>query len=227
MARETRGQVSDVIVSPISTPQQAGRRSRRRALVRAIALGTLVALGLAILALGLLALAIYHQSRQDETAEADAIVVLGTAQFDGQPSATFRARLEHARSLYEAGYAPLIVLTGGAADGDWISEAEAGRNFLIEQGVPSGALLAVPAGRSSSESLRHAAPVLRQHGVSRILLVSDPFHMFRVKRIAADLGFAPLASPTRTSPIRPDTELEYRYMARELGAYLAYVFTDR
>ena len=55
-------------------------------------------------------------------------------------------------------------------------------------------------------------------------VVSDPFHMFRVKRIARDLGFSPLASPTRSSPIREDSSLEYRYMAREIGAYLAYVF---
>jgi len=185
-------------------------------IVAAVLLGTLAA--------GLLALAVYHQARQDETAAADAIVVLGTAQFDGRPSPTFQARLDHARELFEAGYAPLIVLTGGAAEGDWISEAEAGKNYLIEQGVPSGVLLSVPAGRTSSESLREAAPLLRERGVVRVLLVSDPFHMFRVKRITRDLGFSPLASPTHSSPIREDSSLVYRYMAREIGAYLAYVF---
>ncbi|ACZ38868.1 YdcF family protein [Sphaerobacter thermophilus] len=213
-----------MIVTPSRQTSSVRQRSRRRAVLRAIVLVFVAAIMLGTLAAGLLALAIYHQARQDETAEADAIVVLGTAQFDGRPSPTFQARLDHARALFEAGYAPLIVLTGGAAEGDWTSEAEAGRNYLIEQGVPSGVLLSVPAGRTSSESLREAEPELRERGISRILLVSDPFHMFRVKRIARDLGFSPLASPTRSSPIREDSSLEYRYMAREIGAYLAYVF---
>lgn len=208
----------------VFTPNRTVQRRRRWTPLRVIALLLVVGLVLGVLCVGLLALVIYSEARHDETAPADAIIVLGTAQFAGRPSATFQARLDHAQALYEAGYAPLIVLTGGSADGDDFSEAEVGRDYLIERGVPVGALLAVPDGRTSYQSLRVASAIIKERDVTTVLMVSDPFHMFRVKRIAADLGLEPLASPTQTSPIRPGTDLEYRYMARELAAYLAYMF---
>lgn len=177
-----------------------------------------------ILSISVLALAIFAQSRHDETAPADAIVVLGTAQWDGRPSTTFQARLDHALELYRDGYAPVVVLTGGVAEGDRYSEADVGRDYLRDQGIPDDALISAPEGQTSVESLRAAEELMAGRSIQSVLLVSDPFHMFRVKRMAEDLGLNPLASPTWTSPIRPDSKLEYRYMGRELVAYLAYVF---
>ncbi|MBX6341001.1 MAG: YdcF family protein [Thermomicrobiaceae bacterium] len=205
-------------------PTSRRRRSPLRSLLRVVAFAVVATIALAALALGLLALAIYWDARHDETAPADAIIVLGTAQWNGRPSTTLRARLDHALELYRQGYAPLIVLTGGVGTGDTYSEAEVGRDYLREQGVPDTALLAVPAGRTSYQSLAEARNALAARAMRRVLLVSDPFHMFRVKRMASDLGLSPLASPTQTSPIRKGSELEYRYMARELAAYLAYIF---
>ena len=179
-----------------------------------------------VLSIVLLALAIFAQSRHDETAPADAIVVLGTAQWDGRPSTTFQARLDHALDLYRDGYAPMVVLTGGVAVGDRYSEADVGRNYLRDRGVPDDTMISASEGQTSVESLRTAHGLLASRSVHTVLLVSDPFHMFRVKRMAEDLGLKPLASPTWTSPIRPDSELEYRYMGRELVAYLAYVFLN-
>lgn len=200
------------------------QRSRIRKLVRVVGFSLLAIVVAGVLSLTLLALAIFAQARQDETAPADAIVVLGTAQWDGRPSTTFQARLDHALDLYRDGYAPVVVLTGGVAEGDRYSEADVGRNYLREQGVPDDALISAPEGQTSVESLRAAYNLMAGRSIQTVLLVSDPFHMFRVKRMAEDLGLKPLASPTWTSPIRPDSELEYRYMGRELVAYLAYVF---
>jgi uncharacterized SAM-binding protein YcdF (DUF218 family) len=179
-----------------------------------------------IVAISILGLAIVNQARQDEAAPSDAIIVLGTAQWDGRPSSTYRARLDHAHSLYEQGYAELIVLTGGIAPGDVYSEAEVGANYLRMLGVPDGNLIEIPEGRNSLESLRPAASRLIELGQTEVIMVSDPFHMYRVQRIAADLGLEPRTSPTSTSPIRPGSPAEQRYVIREIFAYINYMFFE-
>ncbi len=153
-------------------------------------------------------------------------MVLGTAQWDGQPSTTFRARLDHAHSLYEQGYAQLIVLTGGVAPGDVYSEADVGHSYLQNRGVPPENLLSVPIGLNSRESLEAAAEQLTARGQHSVILVSDPFHMFRVKQIAGNLNLSAKGSPTTTSPIRPGTPAEQHYVIREVFAYVNYLFFD-
>ncbi len=179
----------------------------------------------AAVSLLLLVVAILHQARQDERAPADAIVVLGAAQWNGRPSTDLKARLDHAYDLYHEGYAPMIVLTGGTGEGDIYSEAEVSQAYLAEKGVPANAMRTV-GGLSTWQNLQEARSA-ELRADERVLLVSDPFHMFRVKRMAQDLGLIALASPTQTSPIRPHSPLEYRYVARECAAYLAYLFVQR
>ncbi len=195
-------------------------------MVRGAVLLAVVAVVFVILSLGLIGLAIVNQARQDEAAPADAIVVLGTAQWDGRPSTTFRARLDHAHSLYEQGFADLIVLTGGVAPGDIYSEAEVGYNYLRSLNVPEDRLLSAPVGMNSRESLEAAAEQLRARQLHSVILVSDPFHMFRVKQIAGNLGLNPLGSPTTTSPIRPGSPAEQHYVVREVFAYVNYLVFD-
>jgi uncharacterized SAM-binding protein YcdF (DUF218 family) len=194
--------------------------------MRGVTLLGFVIVILIILALGMLGVAIVNQARQDEATPADAIVVLGTAQWVGQPSVTFRARLDHAYTLYSAGYADLIVLTGGTAPGDILSEAEVGANYLTGIGVPPEHLLTVPIGLNSRESLEGASTELVARGRQEVILVSDPFHMFRIKQIASDFGLEPHGSPTTTSPIRPGSPAEQRYVLREVFAYVNYLFFD-
>src|SRR4051812_41613272 len=125
--------------------------------------------GAAVLALLLLvtstALAIWWNARQDSRPSSDAIVVLGSAQYNGVPSSIFEARLEHAKSLYKAGVAPVIVTVGGKETGDQFTEAEAGRDYLARAGVPDDALLAVPGGVDPLPSMRGGAPAFRQPGL--------------------------------------------------------------
>lgn len=180
---------------------------------------------LVIVCLAILVYAIMHQARLDERAPADVIVVLGTAQWNGRPSPDLKARLDHAYDLYHDGYAPMIVLTGGTGVGDVYSESKVSKTYLEGLGVPTSALRTV-GGLTTWQNLQEArATQLRAN--ERVLLVSDPFHMFRVKRMAQDLGLIALTSPTQTSPIRPNTPLEYRYVARECAAYLVYLFVQR
>jgi uncharacterized SAM-binding protein YcdF (DUF218 family) len=168
------------------------------------------------------ALAIWWTARQDSRPSADAIVVLGSAQYNGRPSSIFAARLEHALRLYKDGVAPVIVTVGGKATGDRFTEAEAGRDYLAHGGVPSDALLAVPEGVDTLQSLRAAATAFRKHGWSHAVLVTDPWHAMRAQRMAQDAGIQADSSPTRQGPAVQTRATQFRYILRETAAYLLY-----
>lgn len=161
----------------------------------------LIAVGAAALILGgYTTFRILEQGDRDERRQVDAIVVLGAAQYNGTPSPVFRARLEHAIALYHEGYADVLFVTGGKAEGDWTSEAAAAGQFAIVNGVPATAILVEDDGRTTLESLRTVGAVLRQRGTTSALFVSDRTHMLRVLRIARDEGLEAYGSPTTTSP---------------------------
>ncbi|MCM8745118.1 YdcF family protein [Thermomicrobium sp. CFH 73360] len=207
-----------------SVPASHRIRSRARLLITGLfGLGAL-ATGATLLVLGL---AIETQARNDERAPADAILVLGAAQYNGRPTRAFRARLDHAAALYRQGYARTLVLVGGTAAPSEPSEAEVGARYLEQLGIPADALLVVPEGRNTWQSLQAAARPLRAIGARRVLLVSDGFHLFRSKLMANDLGFQALGSPAPNSPIRQGSLLERWYMIREAVATLAYLIGRR
>src|SRR2546430_11574438 len=115
----------------------------------------------------------------DEARSADAIAVLGAAQYNGRPSPVFRARLDHAAALYQRGLAPVVLVTGGVGSGDTVSESEVGRRYLVKAGLPDGAVVGLPAGASTSASLAGVAQWFTGKDNRRVLLVSDGFHMLR------------------------------------------------
>lgn len=190
----------------------------RRDLIRVALLG----LGGAILLAGYATLRIWDQGERDEQRPADAIVVLGAAQYDGRPSPVLLARLEHAVSLYQRGVAPLLVVTGGKATGDWTTEAAVARAFAIEHGVPASAILLEDRGRTTLESMRSVGAMLRGRGLRSAVFVSDRTHMLRVLRMARDQGVNGWGSPTGSSPT--DAELTSRADAtiHELAALGVY-----
>ena len=136
-------------------------------------------------------------STRDGTSSADAIVVLGAAQYDCDPSPVLEQRLDHALELYEGGVASTIVVTGGKRDGDRCTEAEAGADHLRAAGVPDGDLLLEVQGRNSWESLAAAARILRERDLTHVVLVTDGYHALRVRAIADELGLDPSVSPSR------------------------------
>ena len=145
---------------------------------------------------------VWWASRRDDARPAQAIVVLGAAQYNGRPSPVLRARLDHALDLWRRGLAPLLVVTGGREPGDNFTEATASADYLIAAGVPDADILREVSGRTTWESLAAASRFLRQRGITKVLLVSDPFHSERLVAIASELSLTGYASPTRTSPIR-------------------------
>src|SRR5438034_4897107 len=167
---------------------------------------------------GYAAVRIDQQGQRDEQRRAGAIVVLGAAQYDGRPSAVFAARLDHAVALFEAGMAPYLVVTGGKLEGDRTTEAAVARAYALQHGVPAASILTEDAGRTTLESLRSVADILRGHAISDAVFVSDRTHMLRVLRIARDEGIVAYGSPTRTSPADADPQLRLSATLHELGA---------
>src|SRR5450756_996280 len=171
------------------------------------------------------ATAVLIWSSRDEAQPAHAIVVLGAAQYAGKPSPVLRARLDHALDLWNRHLASLLILTGGTGAGDTTSEAAVGRNYARKHGVPDTAILVENEGRTTSESMRAVAGMLEVRGLQTALLVSDPFHMLRLRILARLFGFIPYTSPTQTSPISPNREERWKYIFSEsLKAPLAFFF---
>ncbi len=182
-----------------------------RSLLRLAWYATVIVLGLWLLALG----AVIAWGSRDRAKASDAIVVLGAAQYWGRPSPVLRARLDHAIGLYRRGLAPRLVLTGGVGVGDTTSEAAVSRKYVIGEGIPDSVILLETTGRTTRESLRSVASMLRSRDDRRVILVSDPFHMLRLDILARRFGLIPYTSPTRTSPISANTEATWRYYLTE------------
>jgi len=178
-----------------------------------IALGVLVVLALYV---GGTFVQVWQASRDDQAQEAGAIVVMGAAQYNGEPSPVFEARLEHGRQLYEQGLSDVVVVTGGRQEGDEFSEAQAGALWLEEHGVPEDALRLEVQGRNSWESLAASARFLEADGIDDVMIVSDPFHSKRLEEIASEVGLEAFVSPTTDSPVTGGAEL--RAMVRETAA---------
>jgi uncharacterized SAM-binding protein YcdF (DUF218 family) len=171
------------------------------------------------------ATAVLIWASRDEARPAQAIVVLGAAQYAGKPSPVLRARLDHALDLWNRHLASLLILTGGTGSGDTTSEAAVGRTYARKRGVPDSAILVENEGRTTSESMRAVAGMLEVRGLQTALLVSDPFHMLRLRILARRFGFTPYTSPTQTSPISPNREERWKYIFSEsLKAPLAFFF---
>jgi uncharacterized SAM-binding protein YcdF (DUF218 family) len=193
---------------------------RRHPVWAAVSLVLLLSVGF-VAGCGIVVWRAAHHDDASEIDRADAIVVLGAAQYDGDPSPVFARRLDHAALLYEQGRAATVLVLGSGQPGDRFTEAEAGRAYLMDHGVPADAIIPVPEGHTTFESLEAAAPVLRDAGMDSAFLVSDPWHNARVERMADDLGIEGHASATWHSAARSqDTRLEG--YVRETFAYLYY-----
>lgn len=169
---------------------------------------------------------IWETGNRDERRPADAIVVLGAAQYNGRPSAILRARVDHAIDLYEAGLAGVIVFSGGKAQGDATTEAATGRQIALDRGVPASAILIEDRGRTTLESIRGVARVLAEHDLQTALFVSDRTHMLRVLKIARDQGITAWGSPTATSPSDATFASRLEATVHELGGLTLYFVAE-
>jgi uncharacterized SAM-binding protein YcdF (DUF218 family) len=163
--------------------------------------GCLALLGLCLLYYAVTLIQVVRAGRQTDPDPAEAIVVLGAAQYDGRPSPQLASRLDHALELYEEGVAPVVMVTGGNQPGDRFTEAEASANYLLDRGVPKSAIMREDVGHTTFESLAAAADQLLAADRDDVVVVTDPYHSLRSKLIAEEVGLDASVSPTPTSVV--------------------------
>ena len=164
---------------------------------------------------------------RDSAQRADAIVVLGAAQYAGRPSPVLEARLDHAIRLYRRGIAPILIVTGGKAAGDITSEAETSARYARHNGVPASAILLEDESRSTTEQMHAVGRMVRSRELASVVLVSDRFHMLRLLLTAWKLNLKAYGSPTRSSPISLTDTAGIRYVLLEsVKAPLAFLLED-
>ena len=201
----------------MGTPQITARRKKRGGALRLC----LFVLLLLVVAAAAWSWWVYTQvvyfAGMDQAAPSDAIVVFGAAEWDGKPSPVFRARLNHALTLYQHGIAPLVITLGGDG-GDEYSEGGVGRSYLMAHEVPESAIIAETESRSTSESARRVATIARTNDLRRLVIVSDGTHLFRIHEICAAVGLNVLTSPRPKDNIE-DRPRDYERIAHEILAY--------
>jgi len=196
-----------------------------RPLSRDIARFVALAIALAVLVAVFATWRIVAQGDRDDARPADAIVVMGAAQYDGRPSPVFEARLAHAVDLYHEGLASRFIVTGGKRDGDRTTEAATARAYALAHGVPEAAILQEDQARTTFESVRNVATLMEGAGLHSAVFVSDRPHMLRVLRMAADAGITGWGSPTTSSPLEHDPMARVDATVHELGALAVYFVT--
>ena len=152
---------------------------------------------------------------RDRARTSDAIVVLGAAQYVGRPSPVLRARLDHALDLWQRGLAPRLIFTGGTGVGDTTSEAAVSRIYALKHGVPDTAILMETEGRTTRESLAAVSAIMHARQMRTAILVSDPFHMLRLRILSTQYGVDAYTSPTKTSPISANKAQALAYVLSE------------
>jgi len=153
---------------------------------------------------------------RDQAAKADAIIVLGAAAYDAKPSPVFEERIRHGLDLYEAGYAPLLIFTGGyGGTGARFSESQVARRYALKQGIPDEAILIETASRTTRQNLIEARRLMQQRRLHRVIIVSDPLHMARALRLARELGIDALASSTPSTRFR-SFHTSWKFLVQEI-----------
>ena len=175
---------------------------------------------LAVLAVEIVRLAnrIERQSTVDEAQPADIILVLGAAEYHGRPSPVLQARLDHALDLYARKLASHIMTTGGAGGEPVFTEGGVGRAYLMSHGVPSDAIVVETEGETTVQSIDLAIEIIRRMGLRSVIVVSDGYHIYRVKRMLQNHGLRAYGSPRKEHT--PASREEWHYVRQAIGYML-------
>ena len=166
-----------------------------------------------------LSLRIEQQSARDEAQPADVILVLGAAEYRGRPSPVLRARLDHALDLYGRKLAPRILTTGGSGGDPVFTEGGVGRSYLTQHGVPSDAIIVETEGESTVESTTMAAEIMLRMELHSVIVVSDGYHIYRVKQMLEARGLTAYGSP-RPDHSQSPLHLRWNYLKQAFGYLL-------
>lgn len=152
----------------------------------------------------------------DQARPSDAIIVLGAAAYDARPSPVFEERIRHGLALYRQGLAPRLIFTGGFGGASArFAESEVARRYALRHDIPDEAILIETHSRSTRQNLIYARDLMREHGIRRVILVSDPLHMARALRLSRELGIDAVASATPSTRFR-SVRTSWRFLAQEV-----------
>jgi uncharacterized SAM-binding protein YcdF (DUF218 family) len=184
----------------------------------------------AVIAISAYGIYLYRQIRgvaiRDEARPADVIVVLGAAQYNGRPSPVLKARLDHAFDLYERGFGTAIITTGSYGPDPNFSEAEVGRKYLVQKGINVAEIVTEQGSGTTHDSIQATSNLLKAKGWMTAVVVSDGFHLFRVKQMFADNGILAYTSPAPNSPIEVGPSQRFWHSVREVVLFSAYRWMD-
>jgi uncharacterized SAM-binding protein YcdF (DUF218 family) len=193
-----------------------------RALIRIVGLAAVAV----VIGVGWVGGDILLAAGQSDPDRADAAIVLGAAVAGDEPTPVFEERLRHAVELYRTQQVEVLIMTGGTSPGDSLSESEAARRWAIANGVPAGDIINEAQSHTTKQNFVNALPLLAQRDIGRVLIVSDPLHMRRALRMAADLGLDAHPSPTPTSRYKT-IGTQAPMLAREIWFNLVYMTTGQ
>ena len=186
---------------------------------RAVWVAMAAALAGLMVLVGYLSVRIGQQSTREEAQPADVILVLGAAEYRGRPSQVFRARLDHALELYNRKLAPQIMTTGGAGGETVFTEGGVGRSYLIGRGVPPEAVIVEAEGESTVHSTTLAGEIMRRMGLNSAIVVSDGYHIYRVKKMLQSRGLKAYGSPRKEHNPEPVRD-RWNYVKQAVGYLL-------
>jgi uncharacterized SAM-binding protein YcdF (DUF218 family) len=186
---------------------------------RAVGTAILVIVAAFAASLAYVSVRIERQSTRDEARPSDVILVLGAAEYRGRPSQVLRARLDHALELYQRQLAPLILTTGGAGGDPVFTEGGVGRAYLASHGVPAEAIIVENEGQTTVESTAMAAEIMRRMGLRSVIVVSDGYHIYRVKRMLQFRGLSVYGSP-RKERTPEGLHEDWNYVKQAIGYML-------
>ena len=196
----------------------SGTAAKKRSVVRWL---VWLAVGAFFVYFGVICAGIVRVSRMDDARPADAIVVFGAAQYSGHPSPVFRARLDHAYDLFQRRLAPVIITTGGQGGDPKFSEGGVGHDYLLAHGVPDHNLIAETQSDDTSESVDRVAAIMQRNHMQTCIAVSDPYHLFRVRRMLQQEGVTVYTSPrAQAKPL--GKWARFSAVLREAVSYIAW-----
>lgn len=199
------------------TESAANRRSRSHGLLWLGALAVAIALAyLATICVG-----IVREASTQDVHPADAIVVFGAAEYAGRPSPVYRARLDHAYTLFQQKLAPVVITTGGAGGDPSFSEGGVGHDYLMGRGIPDPNLIAETLGSDTAQSAERVAVILRANHMHSCIAVSDAYHVFRIRKLLEHEGVQVHVAP-RPDSLPHSTWQRIWAVLREAVSYMAW-----
>jgi uncharacterized SAM-binding protein YcdF (DUF218 family) len=198
----------------------------KRRLLKSAALAIL----LVLIAISAYWIYLYREVRfnaiHDDARTADAIIVLGAAQYNGRPSKILKARLDHVLELYKKGISKSVITTGGYGPDPNYSEAQVSTQYLTQHGVPAENIVTEQASLTTRDSVRAATALMKSKAWSSVVVVSDGFHLYRLKEMLSDDGIVAYTSPAPDSPIEGSASQRFWYSVREVFLFSAYRLVD-